>query len=359
MRDAYKDYPNLQRPLKQLNLLNLQAKRRELSSSLACALQWGDGNFEQEEPLLGPSPYADKPNSVKLLELHQRVFPQLGSNFDAMINEMVRETVDVGTQRVLRAAKGWDKGYDEADRTDYRARLSSDVYDDDAMDTWLRLRRSIGCTASFQEFIVAYGGYPLEEHLAWFFDKEGLRRVTTDSLPTRVEQPKKARDKPPSTPWSQSWQSPFVGAPSSNHGYLGPIGRSVSHPTPAPVSTNYYTKGFRIPMKLLPLSKLRGKGQRSKRFATAVLNHGVPNVNTELRKQFPEPIPSRLSAHDWKQHFIRLSEAKWSKHPMCNAVRHVKLPNVRADEIVSGWPILAPSMHQDGAVLFEHQVTAG
>ena len=354
IKDAYNEYPNFKRPLRQLNLLNLHAKRRELSSSWLCALQWGAGNSEQDEPLPTAAPYIYKPSTVKLLELYGRAFPQRASIWNAMVDAMSDEAVSVGTQRVLRTAKGWNNGYDEADRTDYRAGLWRDDYDHDAIDIWLRLRRSIDCADTFKEFILAFDGYPLDEHLAWFFHKEGLRCATIDGLPTRFG-PRRGR---PSTPWSLAWSSPFVGAPSSNQGDLGPTGREIPYrPVRAPIHTNYYTKGFRIPKKLRPLSKLRGKGPRSKLFASAVFNHGKSNINSELRKQFPEPSPKRLSANDWKTLERRMHEAKWSSRPMCNALRHMPLPSVRADELISGWPILMASMRRDSTVLFVQQVT--
>ena len=354
IKDAYNDYPNLKRPLRQLNLLNLHAKRRELSSSWLSALQGGAGNSEQDELLPTPAPYIDKPNTVKLLELYRRAFPRRELIWSAMVDAMTDEAVSVGTQRVLRTAKGWNNGYDEADRTDYRAGLWHDDYDYDAIDVWLRLRRSIDCAATFKEFIDALDGYPLDEHLAWFFHKEDLRCATIDGLPTRFG----SRRGRPSTPWSLAWSSPFVGAPSSNHGYLGPIGREIPYrPVPAPIRANYYTKGFRIPKKLRPLSKLRGKGPRSKLFASAVLNHGNLNINSALRKQFPEPAPARLSAHDWKTIEGRMYEGKRKRRSMCNAVRWKPYHSVRGDEIVSGWPVLMKSTHRDSAVLFEHSVT--
>jgi hypothetical protein len=339
LKDAYKDYPKLGPALRLLNLLNLQAKRDELSSSWLGAVLWGLENSRQDKDPSWPSPYADKPNTVKLIELHRRAFPQPGSNFSTMVDDMAKDAVDVGTQRVLRTAKGWDKGYDEADRTDYQAALWQDDYRYDSLDVWLRLRRSIDCPATFKEFIVAFGGYPLEEHLAWFFHKEDLRRATVDSLPsTRVrwksldvtfingKRTVQLKRRPACTPWSLSWRSPFVDAPSSNHGYLGPIGREIPRwPTPAPIRTNYYTKGFKLKKKLLPLSRLRGKGPRSKLFATAVLNHGKPNINSELRRQFPEPASCRLSAHDWKKLERRMHESKWAPGPMCQPVRQCKL----------------------------------
>jgi hypothetical protein len=338
IKDAYKQHPNLKPALRLLNLLNLQAKRDELSSSWLCALQWGDGNSEQGEAQQ-PSPYAEKPNTVKLVEVYRRAFPQPESNYCAMVDRMASEAVDVGTQRVLRTAKGWDKSYDDGDRTDYRAQLWNDKSDrlHDAIDEWHRLRRCAGMPDK-----------PFKDHehgtscvwpifdvrdlrrqralsaAALFYRSEAIRQATIARLPSAlVEWP------PTATPWSLAWRSPFIGAPARNHGYLGPVGRVVSHPTPAPVRTNYYTKGFRIPRKLLPLSKLRGKGPRSKMFAAAVLNHGKSNINSELRKQFPEAVSSRLSAHDWKRLDRRLRESKWSKRPMWNPARWTSLPPFR------------------------------
>ena len=43
---------------------------------------------------------------------------------------------------------------------------------------------------------------------------------------------------------------------------------------------------------------------------------------------------------------------------MCNAARQVPLPRLREDELITGWPILAPSTHQDAVVLFKQQVTS-
>lgn len=355
IKDAYNDYPNLEQPLRFLNLLNLHAKRRELSSSWLSALQWGAGNCEQDEPLPTAAPYIDKPSTVKLLEIHRQAFPHRKSNWSAMVDAMADEAVSVGTQRVLRTAKVLNQRYDDGDVTDYRARLWHDDYDYNSIEVWLRLLRSIDCAATIKEFIVAFDGYPIEEHLAWFFHKEDLRCATIDGLPTRFG----SRRGRHSTPWSLAWSSPFVGAPSSNQGDLGPIGREIPYrPVPAPIRTNYYNKGFRIPKKLRPLSKLRGKGPRSKLFASAVLNHGNPNINSELRKQFPEPAPKRLSANDWKTLERRMHESKWEDRPMCNAARQVPLPRLREDELITGWPILAPSTHQDAVVLFEQQVTS-
>jgi hypothetical protein len=136
-----------------------------------------------------------------------------------------------------------------------------------------------------------------------------------------------------------SWRSPFVGAPSSNHGYLGPIGREIPYqPVAAPILTNYYNKGFKIKKKLLPLSKLRGKGPRSKRLSEAVLNHGSANINSELRKQFPEPAPQRLSAHEWKKLERGMHEAKWSKEPMCNAALQVPTDRNREKPLADSTP---------------------
>jgi len=314
LQNVYKRYPNLERPLWILNLLNLQEKRREPSSSLLSALVRGAEISEQFRPLLGPPPYAEKPSTVKLIELHQRVFAQLESNYGAMVDEMVNEAVNVGTQRVLRVAMPWNKSYFEADKIDYRAPLPSDSYDHDALDAWLRLRRAIDHAESFLDFIDAAGGYPPEEHLSWFFSKEDLRRVAVDCLPTRVKPPKRERDKPPSTPWSLSWRSPFVGAPSSNHGYLGPVGREIPRrPLPAPIPTNFYNRGCRLKIKLRPLSKLRGKGPRSKPFANAVLNHGIPNIDSELRRMFPEPPTAKITIKRLK-HWTR-SESTISAKP--------------------------------------------
>jgi hypothetical protein len=459
LSDAYRKYPNLEPALKTLSLLNLQAKRHQQSSWQVFSLQWGgeksdgsgcDADARQE------SLYANNPEAVKLAELHYEVFPPIQSNFLHALDIDQDEAIESGTQRVLRTAKR-DKSYDEADRTDYRAPLWHENYDQlhDAIDAWKRLRRWTGSGEC--------GDLDLKGALRvarLFFEAETIRRDTIDRLPRRLPEESRGEFKiewpKAATPQSLAWlPSLFIDAPSSNPGYLGPIGRGVpGRRVTAPSSTDYsrwvklvqrprddgtrpkpvydwaqeaapircrihnefaihldqrdpgfddvraawrqwasQTKvlappkepnaqrtwfprvwaprfvdtvpvltilefvgacllchqypiagnrcigpiadlgGSRVAGELtiikykhFPLSGPLGRGKRSQRFAAAVLNKGLSNVNKTLRKMFPEPASVRM---DWGAIEKRLNANRWSPGPMCNPTRWIPLPPVR------------------------------
>ena len=75
LRGAYKRHPKLDRPLRLLNLLNQQTKRREVSTARVSYLKGGDeiGRCERAE-VQQDAPYAEHRAAVKLAELKQEVF---------------------------------------------------------------------------------------------------------------------------------------------------------------------------------------------------------------------------------------------------------------------------------------------
>ena len=122
-----------------------------------------------------------------------------------------------------------DQGY-EVGANDYKATLCRDDDGHEAIDRWRRLRKLAGLSG--------VGKLDPERALpfaARFFRMEKLRQATVDALPTRREFVKPATDPDasPSTPRSlgRCRSSPgFVGAPSRDPGYLGPVGREDWRP---------------------------------------------------------------------------------------------------------------------------------
>jgi hypothetical protein len=327
LAEAYNRFPSLEHPLRLANLLNLLWKRRQLTSRGLLPLQGGGGERSDDDPQKTADrlrairrveqQYNQFPWGVKLAELHYRAFPTLQSNWCAMVDVLCDETPSGGTQRVERVIR--DSWGHEIDRTDYRARLSPTDHDQwfDAVDAWQRLRQFVG---------LSNGGPITDQHVILlllaaeaFFTAEHWLRGVIDSLPTRSMRERKRQPRC-ATPWSLSWPSPFVGAPSSHHGYLGPIGHKLPRcrcGAPYVERVNECPEGRK---KLRPKNPLRRTTKLEQRWAAAVHDHSphvLNNVNNYLRKLFPEPPPQDMGVFGWKAFEARMREAKWSKGPMC------------------------------------------
>ena len=211
LRDAYRRYPKLERPLKLLNLLNQQTKRRVLSTPRVSCLLGGEEfssvRWESADIL---QQIAEPPAVVKLYELVLELIQPGRSNFPITAAIEADERVSVGTHREAGETK------------DYRVKLWNEDDDHEAIDRWHRLRAYAGLSKSEKLNLACVP--PIAER---FFELEELRQAVIDALPTRPEFPTTA------TPYALHrcrMSAVYVDAPSRDPGYLGPVGREVRRP---------------------------------------------------------------------------------------------------------------------------------
>jgi len=240
MNDAYKRYPKLRHALKLLNLLNQQVNRGELSNTLVSCLRGKELLVGKRAEDQQQEPYAEYPAAVKLAELDHEIFPPITSNYPAALVIKDKEDATVGTRRVLWEMRLDDKGY-EVGVNDYKARLwNQDDHDrwHDTIDTWHRLRRFAGLSTT--------EGLDLPRVLpiaGLFFGAEALRQATTEALPRHIGETELPTSATPYCLNAARTAPVFVGAPSRDEGYLGPVGREFRRPRTAPLPKPYRLDG--------------------------------------------------------------------------------------------------------------------
>ena len=329
MADAYKKWPRLERPLKFINLLNDQARRKcgQLSTQWQFALRMGEQIIDDDVliwgswPGSGPRNHVPDPDHVvKLAELQHKAFPPIRSNYGTMLARYLDEAPSRGSQRIERVY--YDKWGYETKRTDGSVRVGAFKDRDrlhDSIDAWQRLREFLGLSPTCR-WLACHGV---------LFDMFGHEFFLAEARRRKANRPECPSGLPAS----------FLDAPWINPGYLIPTGAvtSLRYKPPYVPFVNEHgddklKKGagktntrrgvpilcggvgpwrpgedvvghwwspqpqtFKISKYRARLKRFKGKKLRTKRWASAVhnaSNYG-PDANTRYNKIFGHLAPPK------------------------------------------------------------------
>ena len=300
--EIYAEYPELERSLIFVNLLNNQAKRHKQSTPWGFQLQGGaeksDGADGSTSNQL--SPY--NPAHVKLAELYHRAFPQPRSSYGTMVSKYFDDAPSRGTQCIEHVQRDrW--GY-EIGTQDYRAKIAG--HKDDA-----RQRNAVYQWRRLCQFAGLKDDEPVGPEHEWL-----LKLVAEDFFRAEARLRKANR-------FALELPASFYDAPWISSGYLDTpeIDAPVKFGAPYVQRINTCPKGKTWLTPRKPKGKWRKK--LSERWAAQVHNHTKygPDANAQFAAISPEPASSRISSHEWRKLQDRMHGSKWSRRPMCNADR--------------------------------------